>query len=419
KQISAVLDSLLRCAHWIVAGTVIGGEKKKSEKARLRKGLNILVATPGRLADHLNHTEALNVSNVRWLVLDEGDRLVELGFEHDIQKIVSALNLRMRARKSTDALSEKLPAKRTTILCSATMKMDVQKLGEISLKDAAHIQGDPADSKADAAKREQDTFSAPSQLKQSYAIVPAKLRLVTLVSVLKRAFIRKGAVTKVIVFISCADSVDFHFAAFTRAEDEPEANPDADNTSEQEKAKPTVRQLPTTLAELPTQAPSPVISAPSNPITAFRLHGSLQQAIRTSTLQAFTKSTAPSVLFCTDVASRGLDLPSVDLVVEYDPAFSRDEHLHRIGRTARAGREGRAMLFLQPGEEEGYVDVLKSGRRDGGGGIKREHAEDLLRKGFAPPKQTSGVIQPTGGREWEDAATQWQLGVERWALAHP
>lgn len=73
KQIAHVLDNLLRCAHWLVATTVIGGEKKKSEKARLRKGINILVATPGRLADHLEHTKALDVSNVRWLVLDEGD----------------------------------------------------------------------------------------------------------------------------------------------------------------------------------------------------------------------------------------------------------------------------------------------------------------------------------------------------------
>jgi len=419
KQISAVLDSLLRCAHWIVAGTVIGGEKKKSEKARLRKGLNILVATPGRLADHLNHTEALNVSNVRWLVLDEGDRLMELGFENDIQKIISALNLRMRARKSSESLGAKLPAKRTTILCSATMKMDVQKLGEISLKDAAHIQGDPNELQSETSQREQSAFSAPTQLKQSYAIVPAKLRLVTLVSVLKRAFIRKGAVTKVIVFISCADSVDFHFSAFARADDEPEATSEAQN-QEQERGKTLRRDVPApTLTDLPTQAPSPVISTPENPVTAFRLHGSLQQAVRTSTLQAFTKSTAPAVLFCTDVASRGLDLPSVDLVVEYDPAFSKDEHLHRIGRTARAGREGRACVFLMPGEEEGYVEVLKSGRRDGGIGMKREGAEELLKKGFAPPKQTSGVVKTGGGsgREWEERATAWQLGVERWALA--
>lgn len=72
RQIATVLESLLRCAHWIVGGTVLGGERKKSEKARIRKGLNILVATPGRLADHLDNTQVLDVSQVRWLVLDEG-----------------------------------------------------------------------------------------------------------------------------------------------------------------------------------------------------------------------------------------------------------------------------------------------------------------------------------------------------------
>ena len=90
KQISVVLEKLLGCAHYIVAGTVVGGEKKKSEKARLRKGLNILVATPGRLVDHLENTEVLDVSKVRYLVLDEGDRLMDLGFEEDITKIIQA-----------------------------------------------------------------------------------------------------------------------------------------------------------------------------------------------------------------------------------------------------------------------------------------------------------------------------------------
>ena len=98
RQIAGVLESLLSCYHWVVGGTVVGGENKKSEKSRLRKGLNILVATPGRMADHLENTEALDLSNVRWLVLDEGDRLMELGFEQDIQKIISVLNLRSRKR---------------------------------------------------------------------------------------------------------------------------------------------------------------------------------------------------------------------------------------------------------------------------------------------------------------------------------
>ena len=90
-QISAVLTRLLRPTPWLVAGTVTGGAVKNHEKARLRKGLNILVATPGRLVDHLDNTEVLDVGNVRWLVLDEGDRLMELGFEEDIRSIVQKL----------------------------------------------------------------------------------------------------------------------------------------------------------------------------------------------------------------------------------------------------------------------------------------------------------------------------------------
>lgn len=97
KQISVVFERLLGCAHWIVAGTVIGGEKK-SEKARLRKGLNVLVATPGRLADHLDNTKVLDIRNMRWLVLEEGERLMDLGFEDEIQKIVRKFDERQGDR---------------------------------------------------------------------------------------------------------------------------------------------------------------------------------------------------------------------------------------------------------------------------------------------------------------------------------
>ncbi|TPR01354.1 Pantoate-beta-alanine ligase family protein [Aspergillus niger] len=326
KQIAVVLEGLLRCAHWIVAGTVIGGEKKKSEKARLRKGLNILVATPGRLADHLENTQALDVSNVRWLVLDEGDRLMELGFEKELAGIIQKLDARQRPSRIPG-----IPAKRTTILCSATLKMTVQKLGEISLKDAVHIQADPADEDGEPRKKdEDDAFRVPAQLKQSYAIVASKLRLVTLTAFMKRTFMRKGSVMKAIIFVS-------------------------------------------------------------------------------STLGAFARNREPSVLICTDVASRGLDLPNVDLVVEYDPAFSAEDHLHRIGRTARLGRDGRALIFLMPGCEEGYVDILKKGYRDGGKALTRNSADDILKRGFGGNVESQNV-------DWEEKATEWQLDVERWAL---
>jgi ATP-dependent RNA helicase DDX31/DBP7 len=422
KQIALVLEKLLGCAHWLVAGTVIGGEKKKSEKARLRKGLNILVATPGRLADHLEHTEALDVSNVRWLVLDEGDRLMELGFEEEIQKIVGALNLRMRAKKDAASRIPGLPEKRTTILCSATMKMDVERLGQISLKDAVHIQSDPKEREAEGSEEKEDRgFHAPAQLKQSYAVVAPKLRLVSLISYLKRAFARKGSVMKAIVFISCADSVDFHFDIFSNQLEEStekaaDAEEDGSEESKEKKkkdAKAALQSDPTKLVV--THAESPVLSQKTHTVTAYRLHGSLPQSLRTSTLAHFTKNKEASVLFATDVASRGLDLPNVDLVVEFDPAFAREDHLHRIGRTARAGRDGRACIFLMPGCEEGYVEILKSDRKDSEAGvhISRHDADEILKKGLI----TSGVANDK--HAYMDKATDLQLQVERWTLASP
>lgn len=440
-QISAVLTRLLRPMPWLVAGTVTGGAVKNHEKARLRKGLNILVATPGRLVDHLENTEVLDVGNVRWLVLDEGDRLMELGFEEDIKGIVQKLEKRKDEKRGEWRLRrrvEGLPEKRTTVMCSATMKMGVQRLGEISLKDAVHIKADSGTSidtqnTTENKQEEKETaFLAPAQLKQSYIVVPPKQRLVTLAALLKRTFARKGSVMKAIVFLSCADSVDFHFQAFSRREAQPPketTSSDQKNKSHKPRKTPgaqdasTPADMPETSQksekpELPTVAPAPGLASPSNPgLTLYKLHGSLAQPLRTATLQSFTRSSNPCILLCTDVASRGLDLPNIDLVIEYDPPFSADDHLHRVGRTARAGKEGRACCFLMPGPEEGYVDVLKECA--GGSAIKGEGAEDVLRRGFgkqvaSAKNKTEGAV--TGGGKWDDEATEWQLELERWVI---
>ncbi|KAJ5546168.1 hypothetical protein N7494_003753 [Penicillium frequentans] len=407
KQISVVLENLLRCANWLVCGTVIGGEKKKSEKARLRKGLNILVATPGRLADHLDNTRVLDVSNVRWLVLDEGDRLMDLGFEEELQGIVKKLDERQR----TSGIPG-VPTRRTTVLCSATLKMNVQRLGEISLKDAIHIKADPADEDENSrGKDEEEGFRVPAQLKQSYAIVPAKLRLVSLTAYLKRTFIRKGSVMKAIVFVSCADSVDFLFEVFSRKYGV-RASKSKDNDEDDSENKEEEKKEREKLSPHGTIAPAEAFSTSTNPVTIHRLHGSLPQHVRTATLGSFSKSSEASVMVCTDVASRGLDLPNVDLVIEYDPAFSSDDHTHRIGRTARLGRDGRACIFLQPGCEENYVEILKRGYRDGGKALTRTDANEILKRGF-------GATAESTSKNWEEKTTDWQMDVERWALDNP
>lgn len=347
KQIGTVLEKVLRCAPWIVSTAVTGGESKKAEKARLRKGVNILIATPGRLVDHLDNTKVLDVDTVRWLVLDEGDRLMELGFEEELRNIVGKIRKEPLKAVNKDGVKlDALPQRRITVLCSATMKMNVQKLGEISLQDATHITASKTEGDADGAVDTNDAgFSAPSQLKQTFLIVPAKLRLVTLIALLKSSFARKGSVMKAIIFISCSDSVDFHFDILR---DTPPIIASDDKSL-------------TVAATANTVSNAAYITSPANPtVRLLRLHGSLQQAVRTATLAAFHNCKEPSVLITTDISSRGLDVPAVDLVVEYDPAFSTADHVHRVGRTARAGRAGKATLFLQPGCEEGYIGFLNS-----------------------------------------------------------
>ncbi|KAK4691075.1 hypothetical protein P7C71_g5847, partial [Lecanoromycetidae sp. Uapishka_2] len=371
--------------------------------------------------------------NVRWLVLDEGDRLMELGFEEEIKGIVKRLDDGQGRRSIGTEKIEGLPEKRTTVLCSATMKMGVQKLGEISLKDAVHIKADlGATSEANGDQmtkgdEKEKAFLAPAQLKQSYIVVPPKQRLVTLAALLKRTFARKGSVMKAIVFLSCADSVDFHFEVFGRKEAQPPKettssgqnsqikkllNGKADSQASSPPTEDTPERPPTkSKSDLPTVTLASTLSSSTNPtLSLHKLHGSLEQKLRTATLQSFTRTIDPSILLCTDVASRGLDLPNIDFVIEYDPPFSSDDHLHRVGRTARAGKEGRAACFLMPGPEEGYVTVLNGCA--GEGLVKGEGAEDILRKGFAGTKDKEG----TQISRWNDKATDWQLEVERWVI---
>ncbi|KAG5356013.1 ATP-dependent RNA helicase DBP7 [Yarrowia sp. B02] len=373
-QIYSVLETLCRKAcPWIVPGIVIGGEKKKSEKARIRKGVNILVATPGRLADHFDNTEALDLSQVRWTVLDEGDRLMELGFEETITKILRTIEWKSVLRgenylRDIPVNLKPLPSRRVTVLCSATMKGGVTELGKSTLKDADWVSNDSVEDAL--AETSVETFSAPSQLVQEWAVVPAKLRLVTLIGAL-RGDILKQPNAKAIVFVSCSDSVDFHFDVLSR---------EGTQINKMETAK----TAPLFLEDQRT--------------SVYKLHGSLSQQARTATLAAFAKNSSASILLCTDVASRGLDLPKITHVIEYDPPFSIEDHLHRVGRTARAGQDGRALLFLLPGAEEGYIEKLKQSQQ-----MRKTTYENILAGGF-------------GGKGWDFAATNYHLDVERWLL---
>jgi ATP-dependent RNA helicase DDX31/DBP7 len=393
KQTHTVLEQLIRPFPWLVSTAITGGESKKAEKSRIRKGVNFLVATPGRLADHIDNTKALTLSTVRWLILDEGDRLMDLGFEEDLKKTIDALKKVEVAQKTLNGTPlDMLPDRRVTVLCSATMKMNVQKLGEMSLADATFLAAEKDD---DEPNHDQGVLKAPAQLHQLYTVVPAKLRLVTLISYLRSVFSRRGRTMKVIIFVSCADSVDFHYELL------------------KDPRKP---ELPETLskdAELisKTVSKAAYLTSPASPeVVLHRMHGSLAQAVRTATIKSFSACKQPSVLITTDVSSRGLDIPSVELVVEYDPAFSFSDHIHRVGRTARAGRAGDAVLFLLPGSEEGYIELLKQSTPP-----TPQSYESILERGLMTkiefPVETSAT--PANGKSYHDKAEAMQLHLEQ------
>ncbi|PNP75648.1 hypothetical protein FNYG_11057 [Fusarium nygamai] len=393
KQVHTVLEKLIRPFPWLVSTAITGGESKKAEKARIRKGVNFLVATPGRLADHIDNTKALSLSTVRWLILDEGDRLMDLGFEDDLKKVITAIKAVDVSDKLPDGTPlTALPERRVTVLCSATMKMNVQKLGEMSLADATFLAAKKEEMELDVEKTE---MKAPAQLHQYYSVVPAKLRLVTLISYLKATFSRRGKTMKAIIFISCADSVDFHYELLrdSNNNEAPVAgSKDAESVSK-------------------TVAKAAYITSPASPeVVLHRMHGSLSQPIRTATLRSFSACKSPSLLITTDVSSRGLDIPSVDLVIEYDPAFSFADHIHRVGRTARAGRPGDALLFLLPGTEEGYIELLKASTPP-----TPQSYDSILQKGMMTklefPVETSA--KPEDGQSFHDKAEALQLHIEQ------
>uniref|UniRef100_A0A8C9SQ94 ATP-dependent RNA helicase n=1 Tax=Scleropages formosus TaxID=113540 RepID=A0A8C9SQ94_SCLFO len=271
---------------WIVPGVLMGGEKRKSEKH--------LVSTKlCRLVDHINNTLSIAFSAVRWLVLDEADRTLDLGFEKDLTVILNAINTTSPCRQN--------------VLLSATLTEGVSRLAGISVRDPVSIHvGEGTEECAAAVPQASGIphgFAVPEKLKQYMVLVPSKLRLVCLGAfILGKAKFEKGH--KLIVFLSSCEAVEFLLALFT-----------------------------TVLCKEEDLSPS---SSQPAPLLFYQLHGNMMQE---------------------DVAARGLDLPQVTWIVQYNPPASPAEYVHRVGRTARIGAQGSSLLFLTP-SETAYINVL-------------------------------------------------------------
>jgi len=324
--------------HWVVTSSIMGGENRAKEKARLRKGVCLLIATPGRLLDHLRMTESFVVDNLRWLVLDEADRLLDLGFEEDLNAILNEIGRRTEG------------ASLCTALLSATLTPGTARLAERMTdpvtvvvepeRDDLEIVGDDddhgdaadvdADANADALKRMVKIMTGgervhmPQGLNHTVVEVSMKARLPALAGVL--AGWMRGSISKVIVFFSSCESVEYHYKTLRWLAKGAKGKMEDDDDAVQ------------------------------GPYEIFRLHGLLRQSERADVFRGFA-TTKAGVLLCTDVGARGLDFVGVGATVQVDPPADATTYVHRVGRTARLGSNGEAVLFLQPKERE-YADVL-------------------------------------------------------------
>ncbi|PGH15323.1 ATP-dependent RNA helicase HAS1 [Helicocarpus griseus UAMH5409] len=281
-QIFGVARELM-AHHSQTFGIVIGGANRRAEAEKLAKGVNLLIATPGRLLDHLQNTQGFIFKNLKALVIDEADRILEVGFEDEMRQIVKIL-------PSED---------RQTMLFSATQTTKVEDLARISLRPGPlYINVDH--------RKEHSTVEG---LEQGYVICDSDKRFLLLFSFLKRNLKKK-----IIVFFSSCNCVKYH-------------------------------------AELLNYIDLPVLD----------LHGKQKQQKRTNTFFEFCNATQ-GTLICTDVAARGLDIPAVDWIVQFDPPDDPRDYIHRVGRTARgANGKGRSLMFLQP-SEVGFLKHLKEAR---------------------------------------------------------
>jgi ATP-dependent RNA helicase RhlE len=259
----------LRCT------VVYGGVGMQNQVRALARGVDVLVATPGRLLDHMQQRN-VDLSRVEILVLDEADRMLDMGFVRDVERVLAAL-----------------PKHRQSLLFSATMPDSVASLARRLLHQPERVEVTPPAKTTD-------------RVEQSVRFVPQTLKRDLLVSLL-----RDPDFERTLVFTRTkhgADRVARHLV--------------------------------------------------KNGVHAVAIHGNKSQGQRERALAGFRDGKAP-VLVATDVAARGLDVPDVTHVVNFDLPNVADSYVHRIGRTARAGRDGIAISFCSPEEREFLRDIEK------------------------------------------------------------
>ncbi|XP_022941834.1 DEAD-box ATP-dependent RNA helicase 18 [Cucurbita moschata] len=284
SQIYSVALPIVSTLSNIKSVLLVGGADVKEDMNKIEEeGANLLIGTPGRLFDMMERMENLDFRNFEVLILDEADRLLDMGFQRQITSIIS-----------------RLPKLRRTGLFSATQTEAVEELSKAGLRNPIRVEV--------RAETQLAPSRTPSSLHIEYLECEADKKSTQLVDILV-----KNKSKKIIVYFMTCACVDYWGVVLPQL----------------------------TLLK---------------GFSLIPLHGKMKQTAREKALASFV-SLSSGVLLCTDVAARGLDIPGVDCILQYDPPQDPNVFVHRVGRTARLGREGNAIVFLLP-KEEAYIEFL-------------------------------------------------------------
>lgn len=263
---------------------LIGGSSMEEQLKVLNRGVDVLIATPGRLLDVFDRGHLL-MNDVKVLVIDEADRMLDMGFIPDVEKIVSLLS-----------------PMRTTLLFSATMPKEIRRLADKFLSNPKEISVSAPASTA-------DTITQGLMKLKSAGRAPGAAQKVKR-DALRKLIRAQDELTNALVFCNRKRDVDVVYRSLEK-----------------------------------------------HGFSAARLHGDMVQSVRMDTLDKFKKNEV-TILVCSDVAARGLDISTVSHVFNFDVPTHAEDYVHRIGRTGRAGRKGAAYTLMMPDEKK-YLDAIE------------------------------------------------------------
>ena len=303
--------------HNFSVGMVIGGNDYEKEKY-IVNNMNILIGTPGRILQHMSESYMFNADNLKMLIIDEADRILDEGFEEELFKLLKYL-----------------PKNRQTLLFSATLTRSLKRLVKIHMNSPEYINLSNTDNvlntieninknelsimkinnntkdtnnNNDSSINNPNDLIIPKNLNQFYTIVEPEDRVNILYS-----FLKTHKMSKCLVFVSSRKQVRYFTEIFKHLK----------------------------LGML-----------------FLDIHGKQKQGKRSTTFYTFSQKRNSVVLFATDLASRGVDFPAIDWVIQLDPPEDISQYIHRVGRTARYKSDGNSVLFVSE-KENNFIKELK------------------------------------------------------------